>query len=81
MSGKMTGPTQVQPNTLQGQSIPNTFRSQGSSGAVVGQYLNSGGGSSGLAPRLAVPGLPLRLIVVLVVILVFAALYLLGSTP
>jgi hypothetical protein len=48
---------------------------------VVGQYLNSGGGSSGLRPGLAVPGLPLRLIVVLVVILVFAALYLLGSTP
>jgi hypothetical protein len=71
--------TQVQPNTLQGQSVPNTFRSQTGSGVVVRQYLNSGGGNSGPPSRLAVRGLPVRQIAVLVVILVFVALYVLGS--
>jgi hypothetical protein len=81
MTEKQIGPTEVRPNTLQGQSAPNTFRSQTGSGAAGKQYLNSGGGNAAPPRRLAVPRLPIGAFVVLAVVLIFVALYLLSGTP
>lgn len=81
MTDKQTGPIEVQPNTLQGQSMPNTFRSQAGSGTVGKQYLNSGGGNTAPPTRLALPQVPVRLVIVVAVIVVFIALYVLSGTP
>jgi hypothetical protein len=81
MPEKQTTPVEVRPNTLQGQSEPNTFRSQTVSGTVGGQYLNRGGGNAPPPRRLALPEVPLRAFVALAVLLVFVAFYLLSGTP
>jgi hypothetical protein len=81
MTEKPIGPVEVRPNTLQGQSVPNTFRTQAGSGTAGRQYLNSGGGNAAPPRRLAIPQVQLRAFVVLAVLLVFAALYLLSGTP
>ena len=80
MIDKQTGPTQVRPNTLQGQSAPNTFRSQTGSETASKQYLNSGGGNAAPPRRLAIPQLPIGAFVVLVIVVIFVALYLLSGT-
>jgi hypothetical protein len=81
MTDKQTGPVEVRPNTLQGQSRPNTFRNRISSGTVGRQYLNSGGGNMAPPRRPFLPELPLRLFVALAVLLVFVALYLMSGGP
>lgn len=84
MTAKQTGPTEVRPNTLKGQSMPNTFGTQIDTGAGGRQNLNSGGGNMrNVAPsrQSAIPPLALRAYVALAVILVFVALYLLTATP
>jgi hypothetical protein len=81
MTEKQTGPVEVRPNTLQGQSMPNTFRSQAGSGPADKQYLNSGGGNTAPPTRLARPALPLRAVVFLAAVLVFVALILFSGTP
>ncbi len=80
MAERPAGPTEVRPNTLQGQSIPNTFRSD-MAGPASRQYLNSGGGNSAPPTRLSIPALPIRTFVILVVVLVAVALYLLNGQP
>ena len=81
MTDRPAGPVEVQPNTLQGQSVPNTFRSDSGHGTAPMQYLNKGGGNMAAPIRRAVPMLPVRTLVVLAVILIFVALYLLTGTP
>jgi len=80
MTERQAGPTEVHPNTLQGQSMPNTFRSQTGPGTAAKQYLNSGGGNTAPPKRRSVPQVPLRALVVLAVALVFVAIYLLSPT-
>ena len=84
MTAKQTVPTEVRPNTLKGQSMPNTFGMRVDPGVGGKQNLNSGGGNMGnVTPsrRLAIPPLALRVYVALAVFLVFVALYLLTATP
>jgi len=81
MTDRPAGPVEVQPNTLHGQSVPNTFRSDSGSGTAPMQYLNKGGGNMAAPSRRAVPMVPVRTFVVLAVILIFVALYLLTGTP
>jgi hypothetical protein len=80
MTEKQIGPIEVRPNTLQGESMPNTFRSQAGSG-TEGRRLNSGGGNAAPSRRRAVPQLSLRAFVALAALVVFVALYLLSGTP
>ena len=80
MTDKPTGPGGVQPNTLQGQSVPNTFRSQTGSGTAEKQYLNSGGGNMAAPRRLAIPELPLRLLLALAIVVIFVVFYVLTGT-
>jgi hypothetical protein len=61
--------------------VPNTFRSDTGSGTAGRQYLNSGGGNMGPPRRLAVPNVPIQVVVALVVLVVFVAVYLLIGTP
>jgi hypothetical protein len=81
MTERRTGPLEVRPNTLQGQSVPNTFRSDAGPGAGPKQYLNSGGGNMERPTRLSVPMVPVRTIIVVAVILIFVAVYFLTGTP
>ncbi len=82
MTERQTGPVEVRPNTLQqGQSEPNTFRSQTGSGTAARQYLNAGGGNAAPPRRLAVLQLPLQVYVAIAVLLVFVAVYLLIGAP
>ncbi|MGZ8724824.1 MAG: hypothetical protein ACXWYG_12360 [Aeromicrobium sp.] len=78
MTDKQGGPFEVRPNTLKGQSVPNTFGTRIDSGAR--QYLNSGGGNMAPPRRLALPQLALRVYVAIAVLFVFVALYLLTGT-
>ena len=81
MTERRTGPSEVRPNTLQGQSEPNTFRSDADSGTGPRQYLNSGGGNTAPPTRLPVPMLPVRTIIVVAVILIIVGIYFLNGTP
>jgi hypothetical protein len=81
MTERRVGPAEVRPNTLQGQSVPNTFRSDAGSGTAPTQYLNSGGGNMAAPIRRSVSMVPVRAIVALAVILIIVALYLLSPTP
>lgn len=81
MTDRQTGPVVVRPNTLEGQSEPNTFRSQTGSRTVGKQYLNSGGGNMAPPRRLAVPKVSLQVAVALAVLVIFVAVYLLVGTP
>jgi hypothetical protein len=81
MTERRAGPTEVRPNTLQGQSVPNTFRSDAGPGTGPRQYLNSGGGNMERPTRLSVPMVPVRTIIVLAVVLFFVAVYLLNGAP
>jgi hypothetical protein len=81
MAERPAGPVEVRPNTLQGQSMPNTFRSDTGHGTAPMQYLNSGGGNMAAPNRRSVPLLSIRAVVVLAVVLIFAGLYLLSGTP
>ena len=81
MTERRAGPTEVRPNTLQGQSLPNTFRSDAGSETAPRQYLNSGGGNTAPPTRLSIPAIPDRGLIVLAVVLIVAAVYLLNGTP
>jgi len=81
MTDKQTGPLEVRPNTLKGQSMPNTFGTQIDSAAGPRQYLNKGGGNMAPPKPSALPRLAPRVYVALAVLLVFVALYLLTATP
>ncbi|MGZ8514333.1 MAG: hypothetical protein ACXW4H_04350 [Candidatus Limnocylindrales bacterium] len=81
MTERGAGPAEVRPNTLQGQSVPNTFRSDAGSGTGPRQYLNSGGGNTAPPTRLSIPAIPVRALVVLAVVLIVVGLYLLNGTP
>ena len=81
MTERPAGPLEVRPNTLQGQSIPNTFRSDTNSGTAPRQYLNSGGGNTAPPTRLAIPVLQIRAFIILAVILIGVAIYLLDGQP
>ena len=81
MTERRAGPIDVRPNTLQGQSVPNTFRSDADTGSGPRQYLNSGGGNTAAPTRRSLPMLPVRTIVILVVVLIVVAVYLLNGTP
>ena len=81
MTERRASPVEVRPNTLQGQSVPNTFRSDAGYGTAPTQYLNKGGGNMAPPDRRSVPMLPVRAFVVLAVVLIFVALYLLSGTP
>jgi len=81
MTERQTGPVVVRPNTLQGQSEPNTIRSKTGSGTVGKQYLNSGGGNMAPPSRLATRKLPIQVYLALAVLLVVVAFYLLRGTP
>jgi hypothetical protein len=80
MTFKPPGPGEVRPNTLAGQSEPNTFRSQSGMGAVGRQELNSGGGNAGPAILSVRPELRLLVYVALVVVTAVVVLYVLSST-
>jgi hypothetical protein len=80
MTDRQTGPLEVRPNTLKGQSVPNTFGTRIDSGTGARQYLNSGGGNMAPPRRLALPQLALRVYVAIAVLFVFVALYLLTGT-
>ncbi len=80
MTDKQTGSFEVRPNTLKGQSVPNTFGTQIDSGAAARQYLNSGGGNMAPPRRSALPQLALRVYVAVALLLVFVALYVLTGT-
>ena len=81
MAERQAGPAEVRPNTLTGQSEPNTFRGQTGSGTVAKQYLNAGGGNTARPSRLAVFQLPLQVYVAVAVLLVVVAVYLLFGAP
>ena len=81
MTDKQVGPTEVRPNTLKGQSVPNTFGTRVDSASGARQYLNSGGGNMAPPSRLALPQVALRVYVAIAVLLIFVALYLLTGTP
>jgi hypothetical protein len=81
MAERPAGPVEVRPNILQGQSVPNTFRSDAGYGTAPMHYLNSGGGTMAPADRRSVPLLPIRTFVVLAIVLIVVALYLLSGTP
>jgi hypothetical protein len=81
MTYKPAGPDEVRPNTLQGQSAPNTFRSQTGSGPFGRQELNSGGGNAGPLISRARPQIRLLVYLVLGVLAILVALYLLSATP
>jgi hypothetical protein len=80
MTDKRIGPVEVRPNTLKGQSVPNTFGTRIDSGTGARQYLNSGGGNMAPPRRLSLPQLPLRVYVVIAVVLILVALYVLTGT-
>ena len=81
MTDKQTGPFEVRPNTLMGQSTPNTFGTPVDSAARPRQYLNSGGGNKAATGRSALPPLGFRVYVALAVLVLFIAVYLLTATP
>lgn len=81
MAERPAGPAEVRPNTLQGQSIPNTFRSDMNPGAVSRQYLNRGGGNTAPPRGLSIPVFQIRAVVFLAVVVIFVAVYLLGGQP
>jgi hypothetical protein len=81
MAERPAGPVEVRPNTLQGQSVPNTFRSDAGHGTAPMQYLNSGGGTMAAPNRRSMSLLPVRAIVALALILIVAGIYLLTGTP
>ena len=81
MTERGAGPVEVRPNTLQGQSVPNTFRSDAGSDSAPRQYLNSGGGNAAPPTRLSFPAIPVRALVLLAVVLIVVGVYFLGRTP
>lgn len=81
MSDRRAGPDLVRPNTLEGQSVPNTFRTDGGSRNAPRQDPSSGRWNTAPRTRLSVPDLPVRAIVVLAVILILVGVYLLNGTP
>lgn len=81
MSDRRAFPSEVRPNTLQGQSIPNTFRTDGGSRNAPRQPARSGGWNLAPRTRLSVPQLPVRAIVAVAVILILVGVYLLNGTP
>jgi hypothetical protein len=81
MTEKQTGPLEVRPNTLKGQSMPNTFGTRIDSPAGTRQHLNSGGGNMAPPRQSALPGFAVRVYVALAVFLVVVAIYLLTATP
>ena len=80
MTYKQPGPTEVRPNTLQGQSAPNTFRSQ-TGGTADRQILNSGGGNAGPLALVARAQLRRLLFVVATIVVVVVVLYALSVSP
>ncbi len=80
MTDRPAGPVEVRPNTLQGQSVPNTFRTDAGAAAPL-QYLNSGGGNMAAPIRRTATMIPFRAFIVVAVVVIFVALYLLTGTP
>ncbi len=80
MTFKPPGPTEVRPNTLAGQSEPNTFRGQSGTGASGQQQLNSGGGNAGPAILSVRPELRLVVYAALIVLTAVVVLYVLSTT-
>jgi len=58
MTSQQTGPTDVRPNTLRDQTVPNTFRSQIGPDPADRRGLNSGGGREMLPGRRVRPRIP-----------------------
>ena len=81
MTYRPVGPTEVRPNTLQDQAIPNTFRSKGGPMTVDQPRINSGGGNAGPA-RLGVrPQLRLWVYLAIGLLVVIVAVFVLNATP
>ena len=79
MTYKQPKPTEVRPNTLQGQSAPNTFRSQGG-GTADRQVLNSGGGKAGPLAIVARPQLRHLLYIAVAVVVIVVLIYVLNAS-